>query len=427
MPVKLGKAIAIGALILLASAPAAWARRVGFANLAQDGAAGLAAIETLRAGVVAELGPDQVAPGPARDALEAPLTAADEADAAGLARAHQLMSDATAAFKSLEYDSAFDKLRQADSVLRGLTPLLDATAALAEVNLLLGQVQLGRKDEARALEAFRVARRLAPGLTALDPGKYRPQVVQLWDKAATPAEAGKTGVLVVTSEPPEAAVWVDGQPVGVTPLELPGVIAGEHYVGTFLAGHAPRMERVTIKADARVEQSVLLSRLPAEQRARSLRFALMRGTDLPLKRAAALLADVASVDVLVLVRQAEGGALEAAAWDVRTATLGAWVPIADGGKALVATVARAATTPIAVPRPDEVAKRVPDKRPGDGRDPKDGGVKQPSWYRTWWGTGLIIGGSVLLVGAVVAATSPDGEALPPSWTITDPRWSDGVK
>ena len=42
---------------------------------------------------------------------------------------------------------------------------------------------------------------------------------------------------------------------------------GEHYVGATLAGHAARVERVTVKNGGRAEQSFLLARLPEEKRA----------------------------------------------------------------------------------------------------------------------------------------------------------------
>jgi hypothetical protein len=385
---------------------AAWARRVGFVNAAKDGAAGLGTIEAQRRAVVAALGPDEVAPGPGRDALEAPLTGGDDG-AAVLGRAQSLVTTAKDAFKVLEYDGALDRLRQADSALRGLYPTPEVVALLADVNLLFGQIWLARKDETRALESFRVVHRLAPERQSLDEKLFRPQVLKAYAQAEVQAQ-GKAAA-VVTSEPPGAMIWVNGRVAGTTPLELSALPPGDHYLAASLDGHVTRSERLTLADGERREQAFLLARLPAEQRARAIRAGLVRGSS-DFDRAAADLADVASVDVLVVVRE-QGAGFEWAAYDLRTGKLGAWVDVSRGVPALVETVPRPTEErKIAVPKPDEVASKVPVGPGGPGGLIFP--VAEPKWYRTWWGTSLLIGGGLAAVGAILWATAPQSSDWP---------------
>lgn len=409
-------------LCAAAAAPgAAWARRVGFANVARDGAAGQAAIAGLRGPVTQGGKLDDLGDGQGRRALEAPVDPAAAPDAAGVARARKLLASAQEAYAAFEYDTALDRLRQAEAALRTVAPSPDAVAALADLNLLAGLVHAARGDDERAVDAFRLVRRLAPDRTALDPGLYRPQLVALYDRAGAAPE-GNPGVVVVSTEPAGATVWVDGRAVGTAPVELPAVPPGEHYLAATLDGHATRVDRVRVEGGRRVEQSFLLARLPAEERARAVRASLLRPGvvegDWP--HAAQILADVASVDVLVLVRQRDDGALEGAVYDVRAGRLAAWVSLDEPAR-LVEELPRPSGDPIAVPRPDEVARKTP------GGDPLVGGVRggrkpppRAPWYRTWWGVAALIGGGVALTATVIAVSADEPPAGPgidfsPGW------------
>ncbi len=412
-------------LIVLAAARAE-ARRVGFANVARDGQAARTAIESSRKLVVAKAGGEEVSMVQARAALEEPIEPGAGDERAVLERARTQLDAAHAALKAFEYDDALDRLRQADATLRAMMPTADVTTALYEVNLLAGQVYAARSEEPRALEAFRLARRLVPELTSLDPARYRPQIVSLYDKAgASPGAAA--GSFNVITEPPGAAVWLDGRPAGASPIELTGLAPGEHYLGLSLDGHVPRNERIVVGKDARAEQSYLLARLPAEQRARALRVGLARPglKDDDYRRGAALLADVASVDVLVLVRS-DDDKIVAAAWDVHAGRLGAWVSLSDGGAALVRTLPAADASAIAVPAPRDVATKLPVDSADDLIAGGKRGAIRPPWYRTWWGMSILIGGGVLVTGAILVATAPGGSSTPDSLRIIDPHWENAT-
>jgi len=76
---------------------------------------------------------------------------------------------------------------------------------------------------------------------------------------AAPAPA----VLVVRSEPPGARVLLDGKPVGVTPLELPGLKAGAARLSIELKGHKAHAEAVGLVAGERREVVARLQRKQA--------------------------------------------------------------------------------------------------------------------------------------------------------------------
>jgi TonB family protein len=77
-----------------------------------------------------------------------------------------------------------------------------------------------------------------------------------------PVAAPAVGTLRVTSKPPGAAVTIDGRPIGLTPMEVPGLPLGDHDVKLALKGYEPRSEKVTLTAEAaHAELSLPLARV----------------------------------------------------------------------------------------------------------------------------------------------------------------------
>ncbi len=72
------------------------------------------------------------------------------------------------------------------------------------------------------------------------------------------AQAGTTGEIFVDSRPQGARVFIDGKPLGVTPLRVTGQAAGSHDVRLELADHQPwtSTTRVVGGATARVTGSL---------------------------------------------------------------------------------------------------------------------------------------------------------------------------
>jgi PEGA domain len=373
---------ALAAAGVLARAPRAEATRVGLADVTTTGRGG-AAVRGLRARLEANSGvalPSDAA----RAALEEPLPAGlrdEDGDVASRPRATQLVRAAREAYSRFDYDGALERLRQAELALATAPPVPDVTRLLVDINLLVGVVDVDRGDVPRALEALRVARRLDPTSKALDPGAYRPRVVSLYAQAGAPA-GGKSQLLVVT-DPAAAEVWIDGVRAGVAPLTVT-LDAGSHYVAAIADASTPRLEKPLLRAGEDSRLSLLLARLPPEERARQTRAAMAAGR-LGWVEGAATLASSASLDVVVLVRDASAGGAEAAVFDARTAALGAWRPAAPVEPTLLALAAvlvppRVASDEAAVARPNAPSRPavVP-------------------WYRSWW-----VVPPLLAVGAATA-------------------------
>ncbi|HTA17703.1 MAG TPA: PEGA domain-containing protein [Polyangia bacterium] len=356
--------------------------RVGLADVATS-AEGHAAVAALRARL--ETRPAIALPhDAARAALEEPLGAQEEegaGEAATRPRAAQLVRAARDAYSRFDYDGALERLRQAELSLATAPPVPDVVRLLVDVNLLVGVVQADRGDAPRALEAFRAAQRLDPARKALDPGSYRPRVVALYAQAAAAPEPRRARLEVVT-DPPGAAVWIDGRRAGTSPLSS-SLEVGLHYVAAVAEGSAPRLEKPLLRAGEDTRLSMLLSRSPPEDRARQARAELLGGR-LAWDRGPAALAAAASLDLLVIVRDVPGARSVAAIYDARTGELGPWRPAAPAEPVLVALATALATAPA---RASLVTN-------GAARDPSPAAATP--WYRSWW-----LAPPLIAVGAAV--------------------------
>jgi hypothetical protein len=81
--------------------------------------------------------------------------------------------------------------------------------------------------------------------------------VPLEGAGATTTVPGAAG-LQVDSRPSRAQVFVDGAPVGLTPLQLPTVAAGTHTIRIELAGFRPWATSVTVASGQRTRVAASL-------------------------------------------------------------------------------------------------------------------------------------------------------------------------
>jgi hypothetical protein len=398
--------VAFTALVVLLASPnaarAAAPTRVGLADVGH-GAASHAALGALRARL--EGRPDLALPKEtAREALEAPLAdvgVGAEADATLRPRARELVRAARDAYSRFEYDVALERLRQAELALATAPPAPELTQLLVEVNLLVGVLQVDRGDLPHALDAFRTVQRLEPARRKLDAGRYRPRAVALYAQAAAAPETRGSRISVVT-EPAGAEVWIDGARAGTAPFTAP-LGAGVHYVSAVAPGSTPRLEKPLLRPGEDTRLSLMLARSPPEARVRESRVALATpdaapeassepaapsaSPARPWATGAAALAAGASLDVLVLVRDANGGVTaEAAVYDARTGALGAWTA-ATPVEPVLAALALALVPP------------PPAERLVSGAGATHGSSRPPTtaWYRSWW-----VVPPLLAVGAATA-------------------------
>lgn len=394
------------AAVLVAGAPAhagSRASRVGFANLAPARSGAAAAIDRARAGLPAhQLA--ALAPGAVRDALEAPLasTGSDDATRAPLARARERLAAARRAYASFDYARALTELAAIDAALLDREPSPPVTDALVERFLLAGLVAAGSGHPGRARGSFRLVHHLDPNRTRLDPGEYRPQVVSLYRDATRATD--QRGVLRVVTAPTGARVWLDGHLLGPAPRLERDLDPGRHWVVATAVGRAPRGRVIDVDPGKTRTVELALSPHPANRRIAELRRAAAAATSTDeLSATAAQLAGAAEVDVLVLVR-ARGDAAEAAAYDTRSGVLSGWKPLPS--QALWAVLSPPAPGPgLAAGGPPLIPGPT-----GHGQIDVAGHARQPSWYRTWWGKGLLIAGGVAVGGVIIYAATRDSSS-----------------
>jgi PEGA domain len=366
--------------LAVASMPARQARagevtRVGLADVgAGEGAA--RSITALRARLVVRPG-IALPRDAARAALEDPLPDDAEATAGDVAfrsRAAQLLRAARDSYSRFDYDGALDRLRQADLALVTASPSSELTQLLIDITLLAGVIEADRGNTPRALDAFRLARRLDPARKALDPGSYRPRVVTLYAQAGAPVPDPRRSRISVVTDPAGASVWIDGRPAGAAPIELV-LDVGFHYVAAVAEGSTPRLEKPLLRAGQDTRLPLMLARQPPEERARAAR-AEMRGGRTSFTRGAGILAVSASLDLVILVRGGRDAGPEAAIYDAHAGTLGPWMPAEPAPPVLAALTLKETPAPSSGGPTSLVAQ--------------DAGTRRSSppaatpWYRTWW-------------------------------------------
>ena len=142
-------------------------------------------------------------------------------------RARAAMRDGRSAYKSFALDSAIARLGQAVSLYKKTGPLLGDLREFQDALALLGAslVLQGSADEAASI--FLELLTIDPSHELTD---FPPTVVRVFEKAVRQLERSAPGGIEIFSTPPYAAVYLDGQFEGVTPLSLNRVLPGTHYL-----------------------------------------------------------------------------------------------------------------------------------------------------------------------------------------------------
>jgi hypothetical protein len=160
------------------------------------------------------------------------LAAADAAVAAARKKIEELdLGEATKLLRSAlaAYEA---NLHRMVARARPVADLVDAHKLLAAARFIDG-------DQAGARDALRRARVLQPDL-AYDASLFPPQMRRVFTEAKLLFDELGLGSLAVSSEPPGAAVLVNGVHAGFTPLRVEGLGSGPNYVTVLATGHPPR-------------------------------------------------------------------------------------------------------------------------------------------------------------------------------------------
>lgn len=365
--------VAVVAIAVSIASSARAEGNLGFVNLADDPAAGSAAIDQIRPWV-SRRGVRVLGAGVSRTALEAPPSPPPRPQLGELERLRERAFDAYAGF---DHKAALAEIAAALEVAAAQPPGPEVAGAIVGLAVLAGQIELGRRDRPSAMSWFRLAGALGGG-AELDPGIYSPQVNAVYKKAlaATP----KTGTLEVSGD--GVSIAVDGAEIAAR-AELP---AGRHWLVLRRTGYRPSQRLVEIQAGGVTEVDAELAPLEGPALIGALRGAAREATEPGLL---ASLASAAGVTELLLIRGA-AGALEAARF--RDGQLSRWVKADETGLGSL------------FPKPANL--RVDDPGGGDGVDLglRDGLERSTTpWYRTTWGIVGISAGVAVVAAAVGGA------------------------
>ncbi len=230
-----------------------------------------------------------------------------------VATAREDMLEAGKLFSRLAINEANARLADAEEKILKQTSSEKPIALLADIELLRGQLAMAAGDETAGRKAFALSRLLAPKRTDLDPAEFPPAI----RKSYSTAVATLSHRVRIASSPPGARVVLDGNDIGVTPLETI-VSKGSHYLWIERADHESSAKRILFDGSSN-KLAVTLVRKSREQRIRKRRRLLMEAGSNG-DRVVVLcneLSVLAGVELLVLVREGETGVL-VALFDRRT-------------------------------------------------------------------------------------------------------------
>jgi serine/threonine protein kinase len=184
--------------------------------------------------VAAAPAPAPPPPTPAARDLTAPSARPDAAPAARLETA-RLLVRSTPAGATVTVDGA----------VRGVTPLALRELELGTRTIVVSRPGYAPIERRITLTADRPSRSLEVALTAGAFSEPRSRAGAERNSAST------TGSLVIDSRPMGAAVTIDGQPAGTTPLTLTTLSPGGHSVRIERSGYRPWTTTVDVKAGER--------------------------------------------------------------------------------------------------------------------------------------------------------------------------------
>lgn len=296
-----------------------------------------------------------------------------------------------AAYEGLLFEEAAPHLEQAKGILARqlLTPAGWALYFDSVLYLALTYDALGRAEDAdRLLDAIAVLTADAAIADARFPPPFREKVAKRL--ASRPV---KSGAIRVESQPPGAAVFVNGRRAGETPLVVKGLAEGEHTVTLSLAAHRDETRRVPVRAGfgigAEATPEFLAATLrPAPDVAVAAAVAALRNGKEP--------ADPPARDVAAVIFVDDGKVLRA----------GAFVP----GRGWTGTATFQTGALSVAPLRDQVVRQVAGWFAARSSVAEAGPVAMQTASSRWWvWTGI---GTVLIGGATAAVIAAQGEPEP---------------
>ena len=215
----------------------------------------------------------------------------------------ELLARAIAAYGLGQASQATALARQALRAFEEGLDALDDPNPLVQVHQLLAASLHAEGKTGEADDWFGRAISLGPG-TPMDPTVFPREIREVHAERSTKLLETKARIKV-RSEPPGAAIYLDGRLVGIAPAKLRVKVAGPHLVRLVSDGYQPRAAVVDLQAGRAVELSRELEPVRQADALRKLIEQAMREAgleELTADDAILSLGEILDVDELVLIR-----------------------------------------------------------------------------------------------------------------------------
>lgn len=133
------------------------------------------------------------------------------------------------AYLALEFAGASASLNEALALFEQQSPYVSRVDKVVEALLLSGAVRFLSNDVKGAAEKFRAALALRPEVEP-DLSVFNPPMARFFEKTAADLKRKPKASLQVESGRDGARAYVDGRLVGMTPVTVRDLVAGQHYV-----------------------------------------------------------------------------------------------------------------------------------------------------------------------------------------------------
>ncbi len=170
----------------------------------------------------------------------------DDSALSVLDRAREQLEAGRGAYLQLELDSAIESLQGAVENFDAASAALEDPVDLGDALLYLGASHAFNGQQREATAVFRRLHTQMPFITP-DPDTFPPEVVQLFERARPRDARRPRGVLSIESNPPGAIAYVDFLARGQTPLQIDGLVEGEHVVRVTRPGATPFVETLQVR------------------------------------------------------------------------------------------------------------------------------------------------------------------------------------
>jgi len=146
-----------------------------------------------------------------------------------LKRGEDLFNEALAAYDQLDMATAIDKASRALEKYEMGAAFIQDYSAVTRILHFLGVCTTLNGDLEKSSELFLRAFTLDPAGKP-DENMAPPEVMDVYQETVAGAANVGTGSLDVTSVPEGASVFLDGMPMGITPITINDVLVGRHFI-----------------------------------------------------------------------------------------------------------------------------------------------------------------------------------------------------